>query len=284
MEAGSVRAPRPLRASEVGQAARRGFVGPLNTVLRTTGELASFCGRAVTEAPRSFQYSAEILRQIGILVAGSALVIWFMTFIIGTMCATEAVYSLRGYGATGYAGSFTMLCGTREMSPYMFCYILSAKVGAGWVAEIGSMRINEEIDALEASGLNPMRFLIGTRLMAAWLALPFLIIVGLGFTNLGHFVVVVLQLGDISQGGWERVHWALQSPSDILFVEIKTMFMATVILLIAMFYGFTARGGPVGVGDATATSMVFNLVAVNFTATMTTMIFWGLDARLPIGG
>jgi phospholipid/cholesterol/gamma-HCH transport system permease protein len=146
------------------------------------------------------------------------------------------------------------------------------------------MRTNDEIDALETSGINPMRFLIGTRLAAAWLAMPFLIIVGLAFTNLGHFLVVVVQLGDISQGGWELVHWALQSPTDILFALIKTMFMGTVILLVALYYGFHASGGPVGVGNATANSMIFNMVVVNITATSTTMIFWGLDARLPIGG
>jgi phospholipid/cholesterol/gamma-HCH transport system permease protein len=129
-----------------------------------------------------------------------------------------------------------------------------------------------------------MRFLIGVRLVAAWLALPFLIITGLAFTNLGHFAVVVLQLGDVSQGGWELVHWSLQSPTDILFVVTKTMFMSTVILLLALFYGYKASGGPVGVGRATANSMMFNMVAVNITSTMMTMTFWGLDARFPIGG
>jgi phospholipid/cholesterol/gamma-HCH transport system permease protein len=286
MEAASVRAPRALEPPppSVAEAAARGFTGPVRRVLHTAGDLGMFSLRAMSEVPRSFRYSSEILRQVGILIAGSAAVIWFMTFIIGTMCATEAVYTLRGYGATAYAGSFTVLCGTREMSPYMFCYIFAAKVGAGWVAEIGSMRTSDEIDALETAGINPMRFLIGTRLAAAWLALPFLILVGLGFTNLGHFVVVVFQLGDISQGGWEQVHWALQSPSDILFALIKTMFMATVILLVAMYYGYRASGGPVGVGNATANSMIFNMVTLNVTATAMTMIFWGLDARLPIGG
>jgi phospholipid/cholesterol/gamma-HCH transport system permease protein len=286
MEAASVRPPRPLQPQTpaIGAIAQKGFTGPLKRVLHTAGDLGTFSLRAMWEVPRSFRYFAEILRQIAFLVTGSALVIWFMTFIIGTMCATEAVYTLRGYGATAYAGSFTVLCGTRVMAPYMFCYIFAAKVGAGWVAEIGSMRTSDEIDALETSGINPMRFLIGTRLAAAWIALPCLIIVGLGFTTRGHFVVVVLQLGDISQGGWEQVHWALQSPLDILFALIKTMFMATVILLVAMYYGYRATGGPVGVGNATANTMIYNMVVLNITATTMTMLFWGLDARLPIGG
>jgi phospholipid/cholesterol/gamma-HCH transport system permease protein len=285
MEAASVRAARPINSTpSVGEAAARGFVTPVRNVLRTAGEIGVFSVRAIIEVPRSFRYSAEILRQIGILVAGSAAVIWFMTLIIGTMCATEGVYTLRGYGATAYAGAFTVLCGTREMSPYMFCYILAAKVGAGWVAEIGSMRTSDEIDALETAGINPMRFLIGVRLAAAWLTLPFLFIVGLAFTNLGHFIVIVYQLGDISQGGWELVHWALQSPADILFALIKTTFMGTVILLVAMYYGYNARGGPVGVGTATARSMILNLILIHIIGSLGTMVFWGLNPRGPVGG
>lgn len=288
MEASTLRAARPMDTGTsvptFGQAASAGFVGPLKGVLQSAGEIGRFAVQSIMIAPRSFRYSAEILRQIGIIVAGSAALIWAMTFIVGTMCATEAVYTLRGYGATAYAGSFTAMCGTREMSPYMFNYILAAKVGAGWVAEIGLMRTSDEIDALETSGIDPMRYLIGVRLMAAWMALPFLIITGLAFTNLGHFAIIVLQLGDVSQGAWELVHWTLQNPLDILFVLIKCMFMSTVVLIVALYYGYTARGGPVGVGKATANSMMFNMIAVNITSTMATMVFWGLDSRFPIGG
>lgn len=286
MEASTLRAARPLErmGPTLGQAAVEGVAGPVQRLLQQAGDLGRFSMNSVLIAPRSFRYSAEILRQVGIIVAGSAALIWGMTFIVGTMCATEAVYTLRGYGATAYAGSFTAMCGTREMSPYMFNYILAAKVGAGWVAEIGLMRTSDEIDALETSGIDPMRYIIGVRLMAAWMALPFLIITGLAFTNLGHFAIIVLQLGDVSQGAWELVHWSLQNPMDILFVLVKCMFMSTVVILVSLYFGFTAKGGPVGVGKATANSMMFNMIAVNITSTIMTMIFWGLDSRFPIGG
>ncbi len=288
MEAGALGRPSPLRPAppkqSLGSDFLRGLADPARNVVEEAGKMASFSGRAFLELRGVPRYSGEVIRQAGILIAGSALIIWFMNFIIGTMCGTEAVYTLRGYGATAYAGAFTTLCGTREMGLYMFAYMLSAKVGCGLVAEIGSMRIGEEIDAMESIGLSSMRYIVGTRLVAAFLTLPLLFIVGLAFTNLGHYVVVVVQLGDISQGGWESVHWALQNPRDILYVVIKTMFMSTVILLVAMYYGYNASGGPVGVGSATARSMIFNLVVVNVTSTLMTLLFWGLDAKLPIGG
>ncbi|MCW2986992.1 MAG: hypothetical protein JWR63_4562 [Conexibacter sp.] len=285
MEPGSIRPARPVdNGPSAVTLIREGFGGPTRSTLRSAGEFAVFCLRAIGEVPKTYRYAAEVLRQVGLLITGTVLLIAFMTFLIGTMCGTESVYTLRGYGATSYAGAFTVLCGTRDLAPYMLCYVLAAKVGAGWVAEIGSMRINDEIDALETAGISPMLYLVGVRLAAAWLAFPMFALIALGCTNLGSFVVVIWQLGGVSQGGWEQVHWALQSPLDILFVLIKSMVMSTVIALAALFFGYRASGGPVGVGTATANSMVFNMVVVNITATTMTMVFWGLDARLPIGG
>ena len=102
---------------------------------------------------RVFHFFGETLRQAGILILGSALVIWGMVFILGLSCGIEAAYLNRQYGAPAYAGVFTAWCDLREMVPYMFGYIMGAKVGTGIVAELGAMRINEEIDALEVMGV-----------------------------------------------------------------------------------------------------------------------------------
>jgi phospholipid/cholesterol/gamma-HCH transport system permease protein len=257
---------------------------PLGRVVSEAAEMGSFAGRTVIRIPGSLRYSAEILRQVGILVAGSGLVICFMMFVIGTMCGTEAIYTLRGYGATAYAGSFTYLCGTREMAPYMLCYMLAAKVGTGWAAELGSARISEEIDALEVQGIDPIKFLVTTKLVAAWLFIPFVFLIGLSLTDLGSYFVIIVQLKALSPGGWGLVQWGLQSPTVIVEVVVKACFMGTVVVIAALFYGYRASGGPVGVGQATARSMIFNMVVVNITATMMTMLFWGVSAKLPIGG
>ena len=97
--------------------------------------------------------------------------IWGMVFILGLQCGIEGAYFNRSVGAPAYAGVFSAWCDLREMVPYMFGYIMAAKVGTGIVAELGAMRINEEIDALEVIGVRPITFLAATRLLAAWMVL-----------------------------------------------------------------------------------------------------------------
>ena len=93
---------------------------------------------------------------------------------MGTMCGTEAIYTLKQVGAPIYSGIFNAWCAVRELAPYMWGYILAAKVGCGLVAEIGSMRIADEVDALEVMGIDSTVYLVGTRVVAAWMAMPFL--------------------------------------------------------------------------------------------------------------
>lgn len=288
MEASSVRNPR-VRGDDVavpGAGARfgRNLAEPVRGVFAELGQMAVFFGRTLLELRGVWRYSSEILRQAGILIVGSAAIICMMEFLVGMMCGIEANYVLRGYGATIYSGVFTAWCANREMAPYMWGYIVSAKVGCGLVAEIGAMRINEELDAMESTGLNPMRYVVATRLVAAATALPLIYIVALGFHHLADYIVVVQQIGEVSQGGWELIHWAFQDPADILFTSIKCFVMSMAIVMVAMYYGYHAKGGPVGVGTATAKSMILNLILVHIIGSLFTMVFWGLNARGPVGG
>ena len=166
----------------------------------------------------------------------------------------------------------------------MFGYIMAAKVGTGIVAELGAMRINEEIDALEVMGVKPITFLAATRLLAAWMVLPFIYISAVGVGFLASYLAVVKQIGDVSSGGYFLIFWMFQNPPDLLFSVVKAMFMATAIVLVGCYYGYTASGGPVGVGTATAKSMVLNIVLVHIIGMMGTLVFWGANPRAPIGG
>jgi phospholipid/cholesterol/gamma-HCH transport system permease protein len=94
----------------------------------------------------------------------------------------------------------------------------------------------------------------------------------------------VQQVGGVSPGGYLLIFWEFQNPPDLLYSIIKAMAMATVIVLVGCYYGFTARGGPVGVGTATAKSMVVNIVSVHIIGMLGTQIFWGANPRAPIGG
>ena len=156
---------------------------------------------------------------------------------------------------------FSAWCDLREIMPYAFGYMMSAKVGTGLVAEIGAMRISDEIDALEVMGISSMTFLCSTRLLAAWMVLPFMYIAAVGAGFFASYLAVVQQIGEVSSGRVLPDLLDVPEPArPVLFSLIKGMAMATVIVLVGCYYGYTARGGPVGVGTATAKSMVLNTV------------------------
>jgi phospholipid/cholesterol/gamma-HCH transport system permease protein len=250
------------------------------------GEIAKFSGRVLRDVYglRVFRFFGEALRQSGILILSSALVIWGLVFIIGLQCGIEGAYFDRAVGAPAYAGVFAAWCDLRELVPYAFGYMMAAKVGTGIVAELGSMRISDEIDALEVMGIDSVLFLCATRLLGAWMVLPFLYIAAVGAGFLASYLAVVQQIGEVSSGGYFLIFWMFQNPPDLIYSCIKGMFMATAIVLVGCYYGYNASGGPVGVGTATAKSMVLNIVLVHLIGMLGTQVFWGANPRAPIGG
>jgi phospholipid/cholesterol/gamma-HCH transport system permease protein len=133
-------------------------------------------------------------------------------------------------------------------------------------------------------GVNPMIFLAGTRLLGAWMALPFIYLAGIGVMYFASYLAVVQQIGEVSSGGYFLLFWMFQNPPDLVFSLIKGMVMATAIVLVGCYYGYRASGGPVGVGTATAKSMVLNIVLVHIIGMIGTLVFWGANPRAPIGG
>jgi len=254
--------------------------------LDSFGEIARFGSRvaAIVCSGRVMRYFGESVRQAGILIFGSAVIIWAFVFILGLQCGLQGAYFNRSIGAPSLAGLFSAYCDLREGLPYAFGYILSAKVGTGIVAELGAMRISDEIDALEVMGIEPVTFLAGTRLLGAWIAIPFLYLVGIGVAYLSSYIAVVQQVGDVSSGGYLLIFWTFQDPVDLVYSLIKGMVMATAIVLVGCYYGYTASGGPVGVGTATAKSMVVNIIIVHIVGMVGTLVFWGANPRAPIGG
>jgi phospholipid/cholesterol/gamma-HCH transport system permease protein len=261
-------------------------IGHRREWIATFGDIAKFCARVVGHVigGRVLRFFGETLRQAGILILGSALVIWGLAFILGLQCGIEGAYYSRATGAPAYSGVFSAWCDLREIMPYAFGYMMSAKVGTGLVAEIGAMRISDEIDALEVMGINSLVFLCATRLLAAWMVLPFMYVGAIGAGFFASYLAVVQQVGEVSSGGFFLIFWMFQNPPDLLYSLIKGMAMATVVVLVGCYYGYTAGGGPVGVGTATAKSMVLNTVMVHLVGMVGTQIFWGSNPRAPIGG
>jgi len=254
--------------------------------IEAAGDIVKFAARVFGElfSGRAFKFFGEALRQSGVLILGSTLVIWNLAFILGLTCGIEGAYFNRSVGAPAYAGVFSAWCDLREITPYAFGYMLSAKVGTGLVAEIGAMRITDEVDALEVMGISSMTFLCGTRLLAALVVFPFMYVGSVGCAFLASYIAVVQQIGEVSSGGFFLIFWMFQNPTDLIYSLIKAFTMAVVIVLVGLYYGYTAGGGPVGVGTATAKSMVLNLIMVHLVGMLGTQIFWGSAPRAPIGG
>jgi phospholipid/cholesterol/gamma-HCH transport system permease protein len=254
--------------------------------LSSFGEIAKFAARIMGQvySLRVFRFFGEALRQAGILIVSSTIVIWGLVFIIGLECGIEGAYFSRSVGAPSNAGVFAAWCDLREVVPYAFGYMMAAKVGTGIVAELGSMRISDEIDALEVMGIDSVLFLCATRLLASWLVLPFVYMAAVGAGFFASYLTVVEQIGDVSSGGYFLMFWMFQNPPDLLYSLIKGMVMATAIVLVGCYYGYNAGGGPVGVGTATAKSMVLNIVLVHLIGMLGTQVFWGSNPRAPIGG
>src|SRR6202047_2244726 len=184
------------------------------------GEIAGFTGNVVRNVwgLRVLRFFGEALRQSGILIVGSTAVIWGLVFITGLgTCGIEGAYFTESQGAPSYAGVFTAWCNLREAVPYAFGYMMSAKVGTGIVAELGAMRISEEIDALEVMGFNSMTFLCATRLLAAWIVLPFMYLAAIGVAYLASYIAIVQRIGYVSSGGYLLIFWQFQNAPDLLY-------------------------------------------------------------------
>jgi phospholipid/cholesterol/gamma-HCH transport system permease protein len=262
----------------------------MNSILRdpleTFGDMLAFVGRVYKGifGGRVLKFFGETLRQAGILVVGSVGIVMMLVFILGLQCGIEGAYASRTIGAPSVAGAFTALCDLREVTPYAFGYMMAAKVGTGFVAELGSMRISDEIDALEVLGLDSLVYLCATRLLGMWLVLPFVYIAAISFGFIGSYIAVVRQIGEVSAGGYFQIFWQFQNPVDLLYSAAKGLTMATFIVLVGCYYGYTAGGGPVGVGKATAQSMVVNIIGIHAIGMLGTQLFWGGNPRAPIGG
>lgn len=254
-----------------------------HSVLTETGHMAKFAFRVFREIPGSLQYGSEIMRHARQLITGTTLLMLFLMAMLGGVTALFGSYVLRSIGASDYVGLFTAFSGTRAAVVVMFGYVFTAKVCCGMVAEIGSMRISDEIDAFESVGLGPIRFVVAPRLLAVWIFTPLIFCLSSLVVSLAQGFFVVQVVGEVSQGNWAGVHWSLASVQDQFFSFIEVFVIATGTTLVACYYGFRVSGGPADVGMATGRSMVINLVFVHVVFGVGSLLFYGANPLLPVG-
>jgi phospholipid/cholesterol/gamma-HCH transport system permease protein len=248
----------------------------------SAGEYAEFVVQGFSGLRRVGDYASEVLRQTSLIATGSMLVIVWVSFLGGATCGTEGAAIARALGA-GIAGPlFSSFCTTREVVPFIFGFIVAAKVGGGIVAQLGAMRVNEEVDAMEVMGVSSVSYLVSTRMLAAAIMLPVAYLLSLGAAQAAAWMTSFLRSPDVSQGTWELVFYTALDPLDIVYSVIKGLVISFAVIMTALYYGYKVRGGPVEVGTATAQSMAVNLILVTVLNMIMTFVFWGFNPNLPI--
>src|SRR4030088_765715 len=168
--------------------------------VKVLGEIVQFAGTGVAQIPQSTRYIREVWWYAAFLAIGSTPIALILTYFTGSECSVEAYYSLSQIGAQSLAGGFNAICDTREITPLFFGFAVGAKVGCGLVAELGTMRVNEEIDALQVMGMPSKVYLVSTRMLACFIVLPFMYLLALGVSYLGSYIVQHYQIAQISDG------------------------------------------------------------------------------------
>jgi len=252
--------------------------------LREAGELTKFSlssVRALTGVPR---YTSEVLRQASIMIRGSSVFVFFLSAFCGMSIVNFAYFFLRAIGASDFLGLTSGYPGPRQVATTLFGYAFTAKVCCGMTAELGAMRINQEIDAYESTGVDPLRYVVGTRIMAVLIFAPIATVISLFAVLAGVYFDSVILIHGIAPSTLLQVNWSVQTLTDQLFAFVTMTTVAVSTALVACFYGLRTRGGPDAVGSAVARSLVVNLVVVHIITAGFAAAFYGTNIRLPIGG
>ncbi len=269
------------------------FVKSRRTSLETMGDQLLFYVKALAWTPRVLRLYrqeiatilAEVVFGIGALsvIAGTVGVIAFLAFFAGTEVGLQGYASLSQIGVAKFTAFISAYFNTREVAPLVASIALAATVGCGYTARLGAMRINEEIDALEVMAVPSIPFLVTTRMIAGFIAVIPLYTVALLASYLSPRLITTMIYGE-SAGTYDHYFIQFLPPIDVLWSFGKLIFLAIAIILIHCYYGYTASGGPAGVGVAVGravrTSIVFVIVADFFLS----FAIWGSTTTVRITG
>jgi len=240
------------------------------------GELSYFASRFFKEVfTRPFEFK-ELLRQCYNMGNRSLLLVGITGFILGLVFTLQSRPTLMEFGAESWMPSMVSISIVREIGPVIIALICAGKISSGIGAELGSMRVTEQIDAMEVSGTNPFKYLVVTRIMAATLMIPLLIIFGDAISLYGSALIENLK-GDVSfQLYFNKVFDALKF-ADIIPATVKSVFFGFAIGLVGSFKGYNCKKGTVGVGEASNSAVVYTsllLFVIDFIAVFISDIFF----------
>jgi phospholipid/cholesterol/gamma-HCH transport system permease protein len=250
-----------------------------------------FYARIVRAMPRALRYPREILVLMsditlgsGALIVGGGMffVVVSIAFFTGTEVGLEGFNGLQQIGAEAFTGVITSLANTREITPLVAGVALAAQVGAGFTAQLGAMRISDEIDALEVMGVNSIVYLVATRVWAALITMVPLYLAALFASYLASELVVTKFFG-LSSGTYQHYFQLYLPPIDIFYSFMKAMIFAVLVTFVHCYYGYTASGGPAGVGVAAGRAIRLSIILVVVVNLVLSLVLFGgvnVTARL----
>ncbi|MCW2784312.1 MAG: transporter permease [Marmoricola sp.] len=265
----------------------------LIATLAQIGDFGTFAVGVIASVPATIaNYHREILRQLkdiawgsgAIIVGGGTIgVMILLALSAGTSLGIEGFNGLEIVGLAPLTGFISASANTRELAPIIAALALASQIGCRFTAQLGSMKISEEVDALEVMAIRPMRYLVTTRVIATSIAILPLYLIGLiGSYMASMFGVVVLFRQ--SPGQYEHYFSAFIQGRDVFFSVIKILVFATAITLVHCWYGMRATGGPQAVGEATGRAIRASIVLVVLLDMVMTLLFWGGKSGFRVSG
>ncbi|MEO3759824.1 ABC transporter permease [Mycobacterium sp. B14F4] len=254
--------------------------------LDSIGHVAWFVVNAVGSIPHALRYyrkeTLRLLAEMGMgtgamaVIGGTVAIVGFVTLSGSSLVAIQGFASLGNIGVEAFTGFFAALINVRIAAPVVAGQALAATVGAGATAELGAMRISEEIDALEVMGIKSISYLVSTRIMAAFVVIIPLYAMAIILSFLSAQVTTTLFYGQ-STGTYDHYFRTFLRPEDVFWSFVQAVIISIIVMLNHCYYGYFASGGPVGVGEAVGRSMRASLVAIVCVVLFASLALYGVD-------
>ncbi|OBH48881.1 ABC transporter permease [Mycobacterium mantenii] len=269
-------------------------LGPrLTDSTRRLGEQTAFYGQSLTATVDAIRrYPNELLRLIAemgmgtgalAVIGGTVGIIGFLTLTTGALVAVQGYDTLSNIGVEALTGFLSAFLNVRMIAPCTAGLALAATIGAGATAQLGAMRINEEIDALEVMGIRAVTYLASTRIIAGVLVVIPLYAVAVLMSFIAAKFLTIYVYGQ-SRGVYEHYFATFLRPTDLFWSFLAALTMAAGVMVVHTYYGFTATGGPAGVGEAVGRSVRSSMIVTAFVCLMISLSVYGQSGNFNLSG
>ena len=245
---------------------------PVWIALRDVQGFAVLAGRTLASLPRRPHHVRDIVDQMDDVGVGSLLIVGLTGIFTGMVLALQSSVELAAFGATAYVGRLVSASAVRELGPVLTGLMVAGRVGSGIAAELGSMKVSEQVEALEAMGTDPLAKLVKPRFVACVVMLPVLTVLTDFIAIVGGQLIAVFSLNQPASLYWNAAFDTL-SPSDILTGLVKPVVFGAIIALVACHNGLKTSGGTAGVGRSTTNSVVVSSILILATDYLMTELF-----------